>query len=127
MRTSRTRHRLQAAAAVFGTVAVVYGISRLIAPSSPPPRPTTLETNPSLPPIEPRVDPKPSAPERPSTVLAFYAAVREGDLEAAKANYEVGTSLSGILHDAAASGNAELVAWLLDRGADVHEDERAAN
>jgi ankyrin repeat protein len=124
MRTSRTRHRLQAAAAVLGTVAAVYGISRLIAPTSAPraERPTARE-QPPAPPIVPRVDPDPVVTSRPKVSPAFHQAVADGDLEAAKRLYVDGADLAETLGPAAKTGKRDLVAWLLDQGADVHDDE----
>lgn len=123
---SRTRNRLQSLGAVFGTVAAVYGVSRLIAPASPPkPAAVTTRYAAEAPPIVPRVDPAPTpAPARPIVDSSgFHAAIEAGDLERSKKSWSDGLSLAGTLGDAAETGKVELVTWLLDRGADVHEDE----
>ncbi len=125
--TSRTRHRLQFAAAILGTVGAVYGFSRLVKPHH---CPTKITTPPQVityvpaPPIVPRVDPPIAhAPLPPKVSPAFMSAVSEGDIAAMEKMYTPGMALDGTLHAAAATGNKTTVTWLLDHGADVHENE----
>ncbi|MFO0737457.1 MAG: ankyrin repeat domain-containing protein [Labilithrix sp.] len=57
----------------------------------------------------------------PSTELR--AAVEAGDAKAMSKAYTRGMMLDGLLRPAARSGKKAAVAWLLDHGANVHEDE----
>jgi hypothetical protein len=57
----------------------------------------------------------------------MMSAARSGDVFAMKKVYRVGMPLDGTLRLAAQSGHKEAVAWLLARGADVHEQEEASS
>jgi ankyrin repeat protein len=124
---TRTRHRLQFAAAVLATVGSVYGLSRLLKPRAVT-TPAPIVTYVPAPPIVPRVDPPlvPAPPPPPKVSPAFMAAVGEGDIATMEKLYTKGMALDGTLHTAAETGNRAVVAWLLDHEADVHDGEAEA-
>lgn len=59
----------------------------------------------------------------PMVTPELRAAVAAGDVDLMKRAYVRNMPLQGLLRSAAQSGNNAAVAWLLDRGADIHEDE----
>ncbi len=59
----------------------------------------------------------------PSLSPAMMAAARSGDVFAMRKAYRIGMPLDWTLRVATQSGHKEAVAWLLARGADVHEQE----
>jgi len=70
-------------------------------------------------PVEPPSRTGPTAADR----TAFLEAVEGGELATVKALHEKGVGVSGTLASAARSGNVEVLAYLLEQGLDVHEDE----
>jgi ankyrin repeat protein len=62
-------------------------------------------------------------PGRPSVPEAFREAVRQGDVATMRKYYLRGMPVEGFLSDAAKSGKRPAVEWLLDHGADIHENE----
>jgi uncharacterized protein len=122
-----TRHRLQFAAAILGTIGAVYGFSRLIKPHRPePPKPAPIATFIPAPTIIPRFDPpivKPETPPPPRVNPAFMAAVGEGDIASMEKSYTEGMPLDGTLAVAVGANNKAVTAWLLDHNANVHENE----
>ena len=127
--TSRTRHRLELAAAILVTVGAVYGLSRIIeaqrVKSAPLPAMTYV---PVAPPIIPRMDP-PLAPVQAASKVspALLAAVGEGDVATLEKLYTKGMPLDGTLQRAAETGNVAVVRWLLDHEADVTENANEAD
>lgn len=63
------------------------------------------------------------APPQPSLTPEFRAAVAAGDVDAMKRTYQRNMPLNGLLQVAAKSGKKPAVVWLLEHGADIHEDE----
>jgi ankyrin repeat protein len=59
----------------------------------------------------------------PTLSFAMSAAAAAGDVAAMRRAYRIGMPLEGTLRLAAKSGHKDAVAWLLGRGADVHEQE----
>ncbi|MDB4938140.1 MAG: Ankyrin, partial [Labilithrix sp.] len=121
-RTSRAR--LEICLGVVLTFAAIVGLSTVIRPD-----PSKLASSLSIPlsssaaerryeadlRVVPHVEPKVS-PE-------FAMAVARGDLDALKKQYTKHMALEGMLAVAAETGRTDVVAWLLEIGADVHEDE----
>lgn len=122
-----TRHRLQFAVAILGTIGAVYGFSRLVKPHRPEPsKPLPVATFVPAPTIIPRFDPpivKPETPPPPRVNPAFMAAVGEGDIPSMERSYTEGMPLDGALAVAVGANNRAVTAWLLDHGANVHENE----
>lgn len=124
MRSSRLRHRVQATAAILGTVAAVFGASRIIKAKAhhPPPPTVTVYTPPSTVPIIPRDIPPVDPPAAPTWNTAeLDAAGAEGDVQRMKAAYKDGMPLEGAMLAAAEEGKANAVEWLLDHGANADD------
>jgi ankyrin repeat protein len=79
-------------------------------------------------PVEVTPLPAATAPRAPTLAdrLALLEAATEGDLAKVEALAAKGVNLDGALGNAARSGSAPLVLWLLAHGVDVHEDEDLA-
>ncbi len=117
------RSQLEIAFSVVVTGAVIVGLSTLIRPD-----PSKLAAMMVVSPIagdelreEARLRAVP--PPAPKVALEFAAAVASGDLVAMERLHTPGMALDGMLSVAAESGEPIVARWLLDRGADVHEDE----
>lgn len=126
MRPSRLRHRVQATAAILGTVAAVFGVSRVIeakAHHPPPPVIVTYSPPPAYTaPIIPRTLPAVQPPPTPSfNTVELVAAAGEGDVSAMKAAYREGMPLDGAMLAAAEAGKADAISWLLDHGANAND------
>ncbi len=118
MPSSKTGHRVQFAVAILGTVGAIYGISRLIKPSSAKSAEVPVVETQTTPIAH--VDPPPI---KPSIGSAFVDAVREGDLARMEKHWVKDMPVSGTLALGAATGKVQVVEWLLAHGADVHENE----
>lgn len=62
-------------------------------------------------------------PPGPKVPPDFAHAVARGDLDTMTKVYTAGMALDGMLALAAEAGDRTVAAWLLDHGADIHEDE----
>ncbi len=119
---------------VIGGGAIAVGLLTARAQwSSPKPAPagTTTVTQATPPPVvttppAPVEEPKKQGPTQADRV-ALVEAIDAGDLAKVKALREKGVSLHGTLANAARAGNAEVLAFLIDQGIDVHEDEDATS
>lgn len=125
MRSSRLRHRVQATAAILGTVAVVFGASRIIkanARKAAPPPVTVSYAAPSTAPLLPRTLPPVDPPQTPTWNTAeLDAAASEGDIPRMKAAYKEGMPLASALLSAAEENKPKAVAWLVDQGANADD------
>jgi hypothetical protein len=124
MRSSRLRHRIQATAAILGTVAAVFGVSRIIkAKAHHPPPPTVTVAEPSYaPPIIPReVPPVDPPPTRAWNTAELDAAAEDGDIQKMGAAYEEGMPLQTAMLAAAEANKPKAIEWLLDHGANADD------
>ncbi|CAN5925624.1 hypothetical protein BH11MYX4_BH11MYX4_51770 [soil metagenome] len=76
-------------------------------------------------PREPELD-TPRPPPKPTMPPELVKAVRAGDLATMQRLFARGIPLEGMLTVAAQSGRRPTVLWLLDHGADVHDEEGSA-
>jgi uncharacterized protein len=118
------RGRLEVTLGVVVTGAAIIGLSTVIRPD--PSKLTSMVMIPRTPSSaelreEGRLRPEP--PLGPKVAADFAAAVAGGDLEAMERLHTPGMPLDGMLPVAAESGAHAVVRWLLDHGANVHEDE----
>lgn len=126
MRSRRDlRHRVQATAAILGTVAAVFGVSRIIKAKAhhPPPPAVTIEAPPiSAGPIIPRdMPPVDPPPVRAWNTAELNAAASEGDIARMGKAYEEGMPLEGAMLAAAEEGKADAVEWLIAHGANADD------
>lgn len=126
MRSTRDlRHRVQATAAILGTIAAVFGVSRIIKANAhhPPPPTVTIATPPALaPPIIPRAIEPVSETSAPLWNTAeLDAAASEGDLSRMKAAYKEDMPLQSAMLAAAEEGKANAIEWLLEHGANADD------
>lgn len=126
MRSRRdVRHRVQATAAVLGTVAAVFGVSRIIkARAHPPPPPAVTVPAPLAytAPILPRTLPPVAAPEAKAWNTAeLDSASAEGDVARMAAAYRDGMPLQNAMLAAAEENEADAVAWLIEHGAAAND------
>jgi ankyrin repeat protein len=123
-------------AVVVGIGAVAFGIAtlraRFASPKPPEARVELVATaTPAAQPSATSPDVKPAAEARPNGAVATTQADRialleactEGDRAKVEALVLKGVNLDGTLGNAAKSGNAALVAWLIDHGVSAKEDE----
>jgi hypothetical protein len=122
------RARLELTLGVVVTLAAVVGLSTVVRPD-----PSKLaskvvlasaspgEGHDAEPPLAPTSLPAPKVP------LEVANAVAEGDVAKVEKLYTPHMALDGMLGVAAAAGNLAMTRWLLDHGADVHEDEDSVN
>ncbi len=124
---------------VVGAVAVGLGMLRARisgTPPGPPPgrvqvvttahvqstAPRASEERPPTPPDKPAADARPTGATQADRI-ALLEACTEGDKAKVEALVLKGVNLDGTLGNAAKSGNAALVAWLIDHGVDAKEDQ----
>lgn len=122
---------------VVGAVAVGLGMLRARI-SGPPPERVQVVTTAHAPSTAPKASEerapdvrpaaKPAAEARPTGPtqadrIALLEACTEGDKAKVEALVLKGVNLDGTLANAAKSGNATLVAWLIDHGVDAKEDQ----
>jgi ankyrin repeat protein len=120
-------------AVVMGIGAVAIGLVALRARiAGPTPRPkkdnvTAVSTASatSEKPAQPMVDERPALPSGPTQAdrIALLEACTDGDQARVEALVRKGVNLDGTLGNAAKSGNAALVSWLIAHGVDAKEDE----
>ena len=118
------RDRLELALGVVVTALTVLALSRPIQPA--PKKLDPWSTSMELANVDVRLAVKRAqedAWQRPRVAPEFVSAVTKGDLAAMKRLYVDGMPLDGMLGIAAGNGRADLVRWLLDHHADVHEQE----
>ena len=122
---SALRHRIQATVAIFGTVAAVFGVSRIIKANAhhPPPEAIAVASPPAVAvPIIPRVDPPADPPPVPAWNTAeLNAAAADGDLGRLKDAYQDGMPLEGAMLAAAEADKPKAVEWLIDHGANADD------
>lgn len=95
---------------------------------------TVVATAPLAPPPGPPAEPAPGAAEEPARLrgptqadrIALLEACTDGDRARVEALVAKGVNLDGTLGNAARSGNAALVGWLIAHGVDAKEDEDLA-
>lgn len=118
-------HRIQATAAVLGTIAAVFGVSRIIkANAHPPPPPAVVVAPPPAytAPVIPRVDPPVAPPPVPLWNTAeLDSAAADGDVGRMKDAYKEGMPLEGAMLAAAEANKPKAVEWLLDHGASADD------
>lgn len=109
-------------------LAVVLGSAAVVAMSSAiRPEPTRLAEIRGLKPLQ--STPAPPRPEgwtpgtTPRVTQEFMNAVQAGDVLAMRRTYQPGMPMSGLLSMAVQSKRKAAVTWLIEHGADVHEDE----
>jgi hypothetical protein len=125
---SAMRRRLEVVFGVVVTGAAMVGLSTVIRPD-----PSRLAAMTSFPMYgssaeraserAPDADFKALPPTPPKVAPDFVKAVAAGDLVTMARLYTRGMALDGMLAVAAEAGGAATTLWLLDHGADVHEDE----
>jgi ankyrin repeat protein len=115
-------------AVVVGIGAVALGIAALRSHYAEP-KPSRLETTSvqqvtTTSPVSeaPVTPPKPRGPTQ-SDRIALLEAASAGDQAKVEALFAKGVNLDGTLENAAKSGNAALVGWLIGHGVDAKEDE----
>lgn len=122
---SALRHRIQATVAIFGTVAAVFGVSRIMkanAHHSPPPTITYSPPPAYTAPVIPRVDPPVDPPPVPAWNTAeLNSAASDGDIGRMKDAYKEGMPLDGAMLEAAEANKPKAVEWLLDHGANADD------
>ena len=117
---SSVRHRVQATVAIVGTVAAVFGVSRIIkAKTHPAPTVEAVPDNPiAAAPIIPRVDPPVGEPPVPAfNTVELDSAAAAGDIARMQAAYKEGMPLDHAMLVAADEGKANAVEWLIAHGA----------
>jgi len=121
------RRRLEMTLGVVVTGAAVVALSTVIKPDPSRLAPAYSPTMPSDAELRSEARLRSEQPAAPKVPPDFAAAVARGDLGAMAQLYTPGMPLDGMLSIAAESGSVPVAAWLLDRGADVHEDESTVN
>jgi ankyrin repeat protein len=124
MRTSRLRHRVQATFAIVGTVAAVFGASRLIKAKAhtPPPAQATYTPPVYSPPIIPRTTPEVDPTPAPVWNTAeLNAAAAEGDTKKMAAAWKDGMPTESAMLAAAEANKPNAIEWLLDKGANADD------
>ena len=118
------RWRLEITLGIVLTGAAVVGLSTVIRPD-PSKLALTAVVQPPSQSAELREEARlhPEAPPAPKVPPDFAAAVARGDLEAVEKLHTNGMALDGMLSVAAEAGEKDVARWLLDHGADVHEEE----
>jgi ankyrin repeat protein len=117
------RNRLELCLGVVLSGAVVVGLSAMIHPD-----PSKLAAAhghgaPRVVSSALRASAPAEPPPPPTMTAAFMTAVRAGDVRAMTNAYTPGMPLQGTLGAAARSGKKAAVVWVLDHGADVHDEE----
>lgn len=120
---SRTmRSRLEITLGIVVTGAAMVGLSTVIQPD-----PSKLAAASVFPDVassgERRVQPRAEPPPAPKIPTNFATAVANGALDEMDRLHTPGMALDGMLAHAAESGEKPVALWLLDHGADVHENE----
>ena len=123
-------------AVVVGIGAVLLGIATLRSRWAEAPAPHAVQGASTAPPSAVPPAPAPTGDERPAATLtgkplppsqadriALLEAASAGDQAKVEALYGKGVNLDGSLENAARSGNAALVSWLIAHGVDPKEDE----
>jgi hypothetical protein len=122
------RARLELTLGVVVTLAAVVGLSTVIRPD-----PSKLASKVVLASASPGeghdAEPTlaPTSLPAPKVPLEVANAVAEGDVAKVDKLYTPHMALDGMLGVAAEAGNLAMTRWLLDHGADVHEDEDSVN
>lgn len=118
------RSRLEICLGVVVTGAAMVGLSTVIRPD-----PSKLAAAMVFP-VAPyavehgaEADLRAELPPPPKVAPEFAKAVARGDIDAMERLYTRGMALDGMLSVAADSGDQAATLWLLDHGADVHEDQ----
>lgn len=118
------RGRLEICLGIVLSGAAVVGLSTVIRPDPSKLTPTSAFSEaPSSVERPAEVDLRAEPPPAPKVAPDFAHAVARGDLDAMERLHTPGMALDGMLSLAAESGAKAVAVWLLDRGADVHEDE----
>jgi ankyrin repeat protein len=115
------RARLELCLGVVVSGAAVVVLSTVI-----PPNPSMLPAPAEVPSSFERrseADLRAEPPAPPKVAPEFASAVARGDLDTMNKLHTPGMALDGMLALAAESGDRAVALWLLDHGADVHEDE----
>lgn len=116
------RRRLEICLGVVVTGACVVGLSTVVQPDpSKLSTPVVVVAAPSADRRE--ADLRAEPPPAPKVSPHFAKAVALGDLDAMEKLHTPGMPLDGMLALASESGAKAVTVWLLDHGADVHEDE----
>lgn len=120
----KIRARLEITLGVVVTGAAMVALSTVI-----PPDPLKLAAKIVVPPAPSEAELRSEshlrreAPAAPKVSPELAAAVARGDIPAMEKSYTPNMPLDGLLGIAAEAGHKDVVAWLLDHDADVHEDE----
>lgn len=122
------RCRLEIGLGVVLTGAAVVGLSTAIRPD-PSMLASTLVASGALSSVtrRPEADLRADPPPARAVPSDFANAVGRGDLDAMERLHTPGMPLDGMLSLAAESGEKTVVLWLLDHGADIHEDEASVD
>ena len=128
--SSAMRRRLEIGIGVVVTGAAIVGLSTVIPPdpsklaskNADPTAPTSVDHT-EHPERSVDVQLRAELPSAPRVAPDFARAVAAGDLEAMERLLAPGMPLDGMLALAAGSGDKPVAIWLLDHGADVHEEE----
>jgi ankyrin repeat protein len=116
------RARLEICLGVVVSGAAMVALSTVL-----PPNPMMLHAGlsevPSIVERRSEADLRAEPPPAPKVSTEFAKAVASGDLDTMNKLHTPGMALDGMLALAAESGDKAAVVWLLERGADVHEDE----
>jgi ankyrin repeat protein len=122
------RSRLEIGLGVVLTGAAIVGLSTVIRPDPSKLAPAVVDPVGPSSVVERRTeaDLRAEAPELPKVAPDFVRAVAHGDVDAMERLHSPGMALDGMLSLAAQSGEIAVARWLLDHGADVHENESAS-
>ena len=116
------RRRLEICLGVVVTGACVVGLSTVIEPDAS--KLSTAVVVVAAPSADRReADLRAEMPPAPKVSPDFAKAVARGDLDAMEKLHTPGMPLDGMIALASESGAKAVMVWLLDHGADVHEDE----
>lgn len=126
------RARLEICFGVVVTAAAVVGLSTVIRPDPSRLAPAAQEAAPVTAATSnlergTEADLRAELPAAPKVAPDFAKAVGRGDFDAMEKLYTEGMPLDGMLAVAADSGRTHVVRWLLEHGADVHDEEESVD
>lgn len=123
---AKWRKRLEVTLGVVGTAGAIVALSAVVHPS--PERVAELQgKQPLMSTWAPPPPPDYGTPHQVYMTHEMSRAIELGDVPGMNRNFQKGMPLHGMLGVAAKSGKKEAVQWLLDHGAEVHEDYYSGN
>lgn len=123
---AKWRNRLEVTLGVVGSAAAIVALSAAVHPS--PARVAELQGKQAL--VSTYMPPPPPDYLQPQQVYMTHdmsRAIEHGDVAMMNKNWRKGMPLNGQLSVAARAGKKEAVLWLLDKGADIHDDDYGTN